>query len=50
MTTGEQRIVIRETPTPALVTLRAEMMLRPLAYRIHIRAIDLVLAEREGDE
>lgn len=43
-------MIIRDTPTAELLKLRAEMMERPLAYRIHLRAIDLTLAEREDEE
>ena len=39
-------LVIKDTPTPQLYELRAGMMERPLAYKIHIKAIEITLRER----
>jgi hypothetical protein len=39
-------LVIKDTPTPQLYALRAEMQERPLAYKIHIKAIEITLRER----
>ena len=38
---------MRDMPTPDLIRLRAEYLTRPDAFRIHIRAIDLVLSDRK---